>query len=375
MVGALGVGGDAAEGFFGVDGGVGDAAVEFFGADVVGAGEGGEDAAGFEHLHGAEVDLLVAAEGIAHGAFGFGEGGGIEDDEVVAGGGGFVALEEVEAVFGDAVDLHAGDGGVLFGDFSGGFADVHGGDFGGSGEGAGLGEAALIGEAVEDAAAFGEGGDVLVVIQLIEVEAGLLAFEEVGVEGAALVADDEGLGGFAADDAFDLLHAFGFADGAFVALDDAAWLEDVVEGLDDEVLAEIHGEGEGLDDEEVAVAVDDEAGEAVGFAPDDAAEIEVDAGGFADGDGALDAAGEEVEVEILASVGEEAGGDLGLGIVDGTAEGLAADVLKMDDIAGLGIAEALLDFSGVDPEVAVEEAGAGLDGEGGHGWEERGGRG
>ena len=37
----------------------------------------------------------------------------------------------------------------------------------------------------------------------------------------------------------------------------------------------------------------------------------------------------------------------------------------MDDITGLRIAEALLDFGGIDPEVAVEKAGAGLDGEGG----------
>lgn len=155
VVGALGVGGDAAERLLGIDGGVGDAAVEFLGADVMRAGEGGEDAAGLEHLHGAEVDLLVAAKGIAHGAFGFGEGGRIEDDQIVAGGGGFVALEEVEAVFGDAIDLRAGDGGVLFCDLGGGLADVHGGDFAGSGEGAGLGEAALIGEAVEYAAAFG----------------------------------------------------------------------------------------------------------------------------------------------------------------------------------------------------------------------------
>jgi hypothetical protein len=38
----------------------------------------------------------------------------------------------------------------------------------------------------------------------------------------------------------------------------------------------------------------------------------------------------------------------------------------MDDIARLGVAKAFLDFGGIDPKMTVEEAGAGLDGEGGH---------
>ena len=186
------------------------------------------------------------------------------------------------------------------------------------------------------------------------------------MEGAALITDDVGRGRLAADDAFDEFHAFGLTHGAFVALDDAAWLQEVVEGLDDEVFAQIHREGERLEHEEVAVAVDDDAGEAVGLAPDEAAEVQIDVGGFAHLDGALDAAREEVEIEILAAVGEQTRGDLRHRVVDGAAEGLAAHVLEMDDVAGLGIAETFLNFSGVNPEVTVEEAGAGLDGEGGH---------
>ena len=150
MVWALGVLGDEAEGFFRIDGGVCEVLQEELAGGVVGAAEGGEEAAFFEELEGAEVDFFVAAHGVDEGFFIFCEAGGVEDDEVVIGLGGF---EEVEDVGLDDGDGEVVEGGVFAGGGAGGGGDVNGGDVGGSGLCAGEGEAALVGEAVEDAEA------------------------------------------------------------------------------------------------------------------------------------------------------------------------------------------------------------------------------
>jgi hypothetical protein len=65
---------------------------------VVAAAVGREDAVGSEQLEGAQVDLLVAAQGVADGLAGFREGGRIEDDEIVFPLLRLGRLEEVEDV-------------------------------------------------------------------------------------------------------------------------------------------------------------------------------------------------------------------------------------------------------------------------------------
>src|SRR5271166_374869 len=53
-------------------------------ADVVGTGAGHQDATGAQHLEGAEVELLVAAQGRLEVALGLGESRRVENDCVVA---------------------------------------------------------------------------------------------------------------------------------------------------------------------------------------------------------------------------------------------------------------------------------------------------
>ena len=84
MVFGLSANFDQAKSAVGVKGGRGEHFEEVLLADVVGAGAGDEDAAGAEHLEGAEVEFLVAAEGGVEIALALGEGGRIEDDGVVA---------------------------------------------------------------------------------------------------------------------------------------------------------------------------------------------------------------------------------------------------------------------------------------------------
>ena len=66
----------------GIGCGCGDDLGEVGERDVVRAGAGDERAAGCEQADRAQVELLVAAEGAFGGAFGFGEGGRVEDDGV-----------------------------------------------------------------------------------------------------------------------------------------------------------------------------------------------------------------------------------------------------------------------------------------------------
>lgn len=180
----------------------------------MGAAEGGEDAAFFEEFEGAEVDFLVTAHGVAECFFVFGEAGWIEDDEVVCG---FGFFEEVEDVCLDDFDVELVELSVLAGGGAGGGGDIDGGDFGGTGFGAGEGEAALVGKAIEDAEAFGELGDLLVGVELIEVEAGFLAVDEVDFEGDVVGGDGEVAGWFAVEDFYGVFEAFGFAGGGVVA--------------------------------------------------------------------------------------------------------------------------------------------------------------
>src|SRR5208283_2938746 len=163
--------------------------LEFGFADVERAGAGDEDASGPQHLQGAEVELLVAAQRGRHGAFGFGEGGRVEDDGVVLASGGSVVLEQVEGVGLDPFDLAAA---VLsqvellipLGDFQRGTRRVN--------RGHALAharqvqrEAALVGEAIERLTMAIAGGS-SVVFALVEEGASLLSGKSVEVKAHAV---------------------------------------------------------------------------------------------------------------------------------------------------------------------------------------------
>ena len=103
------------------------------------------------------------------------------------------------------------------------------------------------------------------------------------------------------------LKSLRLADGCVVSFDDAGGIENAFDRLDNQVLALSHRERERLEDDVIVVAVDDDTGETVGFAPNNAPEGGVDPGGFTQAKGAFDATLEEIEVEILTAVGKEAG--------------------------------------------------------------------
>src|ERR1035441_5684883 len=94
-------------------------------ADMKRAGAGHQNPAWAKHLEGAQIQLLVAADGSLQNAFGLGKRWRVEDDSVVLLAGGGVVLEQIEGVGLDPFDLAADVGlavelFVLLGDFQGG---------------------------------------------------------------------------------------------------------------------------------------------------------------------------------------------------------------------------------------------------------------
>jgi len=171
----------------------------------------------------------------------------------------------------------------------------------------------------------------------------------------------------------------------FEFADAGVWALPNGEGLDIEAFAESGddggadvvlggGLGEELEENEVVVAVGEDAGEVVGFGEDEA--VGVVGGGdwgefSAELEGGGDAEAEVVEILLAGEIGrggDEAGGDLRGGGVDGCAEGFAGGG-EGDESAGGGVGVLMgFEVGAVDPEVAGEEAvgGAAGDAEGGH---------
>lgn len=137
-------------------------------------------------------------------------------------------------------------------------------------------------------------------------------------------------------------------------------MEDRFESLDQDGFALVHGQGEGLKNEVFSVAVDDDAGKTIAFAPDLAAEIFCEAVAESVFTGHGDAALKEVEVEILSLTGEPAGNDLGATVVDRRAQHTISAIFERDNVAVLGFSEGFEDFGGIDPVVAVKKSGARL---------------
>src|SRR5208337_1882772 len=171
---------DQTESPMGVNSGIGEHFEETGLAEVVGTGAGDESTAGAQHLQGAEIEFFIAAEGGIEIALGFGEGGWVEPDRVIAAVGGGVVLEQVEGVGLDPLDFTMVEGGILVGDFERGAGTVDAGDARAV-RGKMQAEASLIAEHVEGFAAGVLSGS-SVVFALVEEGSGFLAFESVIVE-------------------------------------------------------------------------------------------------------------------------------------------------------------------------------------------------
>lgn len=329
----------------------------------MGAGAGDEGSAGAEHLDGAEVELLVAAHGAFGGALGLGEGGWVEDDGVVLLAGGLVLAEELEGVGFEPLDLGLKVGvelSVAVGYFEGAEAGVDSGDLTAV-LGHVEGESALISADVERGAGCvaGCGG---VVEALVEEGSRLLARACVEVKTKAVDGEDGGelwcFGGVlmvwgVEGTGCGVGELFEFADlwvgalpegdtpGVGVYVGAEAVAQDFGEEVADVVLCGPLGEE--LEDDEVVVAVGDDAGEVVGLGEDEAAGVVFHGlGGYfvAEGEGGEDSLAELLEVGGSGECGfvrDDSYCDLRRGAVEAGAEGDAAAVHDGDECSGLDL--------------------------------------
>jgi hypothetical protein len=141
------------------------------------------------------------------------------------------------------------------------------------------------------------------------------------------------VGSFAAEVAGGLVLA---ADALEV---DAAGFDELLEGVGEVLEVGEPGGGVELEDEEAGVVVDDDAGEAVALAVEEAegvgvAEVE---GGAAQGEGLADAqAPEEGAGVLVLAGGEDAEGDRGVGGEEGVADRRRPWPEEGDEVAGAG---------------------------------------
>src|SRR3984957_11956373 len=112
----------------GVTGGVGEHSEEVGLTDVIRAGTADQDSAGAKHLQSAKVEFFVAAHGWVEVALGFGKGGRVENDGVVALAGGGIVLEQVEGAGFHPLDVQLIESGVTIGDLESRARAVDSGD-------------------------------------------------------------------------------------------------------------------------------------------------------------------------------------------------------------------------------------------------------
>jgi hypothetical protein len=345
----------------GVQAGLCDRGQEFRFAYVVGARAGYQDSAGFQHFQRAQVDLFVGADRGFYLRAGFGEGGRVEDYRFVAA---FGSGQEFEGV--GFFELDVADpvrGCILRGGFESWGAGVYGYHrigFGGHVDR----EAPGGGEDVERASASVLGG-CGVVFALVEEDAGFLTVGEVDEELEAVHFEVDGRRDLA-------LQEFGFAGEVFVRADrgvvsgdDAGGFVENFQGGDYVRCRDVHALVEGLDGEEIGVAVDDQGREGIGFCVDQAVSVGVVDDPVSVGLGGGDAGPEESGVGFYWLRGEQAEGNLGGGAV--VCSSLDAAILRgdTDGIAGLGFA-CRKDVATEDPGVAAGYArdGFAIDGNG-----------
>jgi len=201
-------------------------------ADVVRTTAGDEDAAGTQHLQGAQIDFFVATQSGANILLRFGKGRRVEDDGVVLATEGGVVLEQVEGVGFEPLNfvavLTAVERFVLFGGLECGAGSVDAGDAVAVTSEM-EGESALVAKGV-DALSVGILGGSGVVLALVEEGPRLLAFKGVEVELDTVEVEHRRGGGSREQGGFACGKLLEFADTRLDTLDDRCWIHLLLHG-------------------------------------------------------------------------------------------------------------------------------------------------
>src|SRR5262249_48624166 len=133
-----------------------------------------------------------------------------------------------------------------------------------------------------------------------------------------------------------------------------------------QILSHFHCQRQGLQNEMIAISVDDHTGNTVTFAPYNATQFWIDMSPVAIVGSLRDAAPEEIKIKILPPPREAARDNLRFGIVNGAADQAILTVLERDHIAVRGISKNLQDFTGKHPIVSVQHPRARFHNDSGH---------
>ena len=347
---------DHADILAGEGGGGEDERLEVVAADGLRAREGEEQPAGTDFLHRLAVDIAVALDALLLHAVVFGEGGRVEDDEVVMVVG--HPVEVGEHVLADGVvplcEVAAHQAHVLLHEVDGLLRNIDGIHVLRPTAQGVQRETAGVGEHVEDGVPLCQLAHHGAALSLVEEEAGLLSVEDVDFEEDAVFGGDDLLVGLPVNPAVFQRIVFiliGFdgsleADGFRVGLQLG---EQFREGL----VQTVHAHGVHLHDEVAVVGVDDETGHAVALAVDKAEHVGLrvrQQDGLAEGDGVQQFAAPEVAVDVALLEAENAHGDGG-GLVVSGGEVLALRVIDLHNVAVAQVFVFAGDGAGEDPWV------------------------
>ena len=124
-------------------------------------------------------------------------------------------------------------------------------------------------EAVQHLRVLRQVGDALVVHLLVEIQASLVAAEDIHLEAQAVQVDRHRAVECARQQAIRVRQPFEFARGHLVALDDGAWGEKRLQRSEDYGLPLVHAKGRGLHHQHIFVFVHHQAAEGIAFGVDD----------------------------------------------------------------------------------------------------------
>ena len=338
---------------------------------------GGQVSAPGQQPHGPVVDLLISGHGPPGGLATFGEGRGVQDDEVILP---LLQLgQQVEHVGGHAVH-HLGQavaGRVFPGTFHGELRHVHGGDAGRAAPGGVQGEGAGVGEAVQHRFAPGQPGHRLAVVLLVQEEAGFLAvFKVHGIADAVFHDVRAGevrqrLSGQGIP-ALALGHALLVPQGSVVALiypgDVLAVLPQDPDQLgEDHVLHPVQPQAQHLGHQHRAEPVHRQAREMVRLAENHPAAGQLLRGhdGLAVVPGVFHPPGPEVRIEpVIGVAGQQPHPDQGAAVVESGAQPAAPAAYHVHQVAVGGAAGNGGDLPLIDPGVAAGQGRLPLGGDG-----------
>ena len=171
---------------------------------------------------------------------------------------------------------------------------------------------------------------------------------------------------FSDENAGPEFHALCRSDGRIVSLDHAIRLRQLGENLRNRLPVQVHRLRQGLEHEDFAVAIHDDAGQAVALTPHNPQQIPATTGFLPVFQRLRDPPVEKIRVQILPAPGEPPHDNLRLRVVNPDAQQLVPSVLDRHDTPVLGASECFQNFTGINPVMPVQDPRARADDDSSH---------